>query len=131
LFPTKLLGVIADHGEFPIERIAIDQGGEGRWVGSVGHEESLKLTDLREVFENEVNDEEEKVASGDDDGRARVAEPRRVGSPEEDESGQSDGERSIPRARKKRKREGTKELSGKKRKGRNQGDVSTTFFSDL
>ena len=44
LFPTKLLGVVADHGEFPIERIAVDMGGEGRWVGSVGHEEVLKLT---------------------------------------------------------------------------------------
>ena len=52
LFPTKMLGVVADHGEFPIERIAVDMGGEGRWVGSVGHEEVLKLTDLEEVFED-------------------------------------------------------------------------------
>ena len=60
LFPTKLLGVVADHGEFPIERIAVDMGGEGRWVGSVGHEEVLKLTDLQEVFEDDDGDEEEE-----------------------------------------------------------------------
>ena len=60
LFPTKLLGVVADHGEFPIERIAVDIGGEGRWVGSVGHEEVIKLTDLQEVFEDDDGDEEEE-----------------------------------------------------------------------
>ena len=71
LFPTKLLGVVADHGEFPIERIAVDMNGEGRWVGSVGHEELLKLTDLQEVFaddDDEDNDEEGEGAekSGND-----------------------------------------------------------------
>ncbi|KAK7683851.1 WD repeat-containing protein jip5 [Cerrena zonata] len=58
LLPTKLLGVVADHGEFPIERIAVDMGGEGRWVGSVGHEEVLKMTDLKEVFEDDDGDAE-------------------------------------------------------------------------
>ena len=71
LFPTKLLGVVADHGEFPIERIAVVMNGEGRWVGSVGHEELLKLTDLQEVFaddDDEDNDEEGEGAekSGND-----------------------------------------------------------------
>ncbi|KAM5545918.1 hypothetical protein V8D89_000044 [Ganoderma adspersum] len=58
LFPTKMLGVVADHGEFPIERIAVDMNGEGRWVGSVGHEEVLKLTDLQEVFADDDDDED-------------------------------------------------------------------------
>ena len=69
LFPTKLLGVVADHGEFPIERIAVDMNGEGRWVGSVGHEEVLKLTDLQEVFadddDDEDNDEEGESQEGE------------------------------------------------------------------
>ncbi|KAL4251007.1 WD repeat-containing protein WDR55/POC1 [Abortiporus biennis] len=70
LFPTKLLGVVADHGEFPIERIAVDRDGEGRWVGSVGHDEILKLTDLKEVFEDE--DEEKDEGEGDDDSEEEV-----------------------------------------------------------
>ena len=61
LFPTKLLGVVVDHGSFPIKRIAIDRGGEGHWVGSVGHDEKLRLTDLREVFEGSDGEEEEEV----------------------------------------------------------------------
>jgi len=77
LFPTKLLGVVADHGEFPIERIAVDRGGEGHWVGSAGHEEVLKLTDLKEVFEDEDEDEgagedgeEDEQGSGTSDDEA-------------------------------------------------------------
>jgi hypothetical protein len=65
LLPTRLVGVIADHGDFPIERIAIDHAGEGRWVGSVGHDEVLRLTDLREVFEDE--DERDARADGERD----------------------------------------------------------------
>lgn len=66
LLPTKLLGVVADHGEFPIERIAVDRAGEGQWVGSVGHEEILKLTDLREVFEDDGSEEEDEVEVEDE-----------------------------------------------------------------
>lgn len=58
-----MLGVIADHGEFPIERIKIDREGEGRWVGSVGHDECLRLTDLREVLEDEDADEDNEVGA--------------------------------------------------------------------
>ncbi|EIN14495.1 WD40 repeat-like protein [Punctularia strigosozonata HHB-11173 SS5] len=60
LFPTKLLGIVADHGEFPVERVVVDQAGEGEWVASVGHEEGVKLTHLREVFEDENEDEQDE-----------------------------------------------------------------------
>jgi len=66
ILPTKLLGVVADHGEFPIERIAVDRGGEGQWVGSVGHEEILKLTDLKEVFEDDESDSHEDEEDEDE-----------------------------------------------------------------
>lgn len=68
LFPTKLVDVIADHGELPIERIAVDRGGEGNWVGSVGHDEMLRLTDLREALEEDVkNDDDEDYEDDSDD----------------------------------------------------------------
>src|SRR6266576_2892290 len=81
LFPTNLLGVVTDHGEWPVERIAVGEGrqqlsigsnaakGVGQsvhrrgddddddddennhthgpwWVGSVGHEEVLRMSNL-------------------------------------------------------------------------------------
>ncbi|KAF9255863.1 hypothetical protein L218DRAFT_303555, partial [Marasmius fiardii PR-910] len=88
IFPTKLHGVVADHGEWPVERIAVseitreltldhdddsedisvvreDEQKEDDsptaglwWAGSVGHDEVLKLTDLGSFFSKEPTDED-------------------------------------------------------------------------
>ncbi|KAE9405541.1 WD40 repeat-like protein [Gymnopus androsaceus JB14] len=73
VFPTQLQGVVADHGEWPVERIAVgegmseltvNQGGDRGdnddsnredlpghyWAGSAGHDELLKLTNLASFF---------------------------------------------------------------------------------
>lgn len=131
LLPTKLLGVIADHGEFPIERIAVDKAGEGRWVGSVGHEDVLRLTDLKEVFEDEDREE------GGEGGKGGVGEVEEDGErgeevEREDEQEVSASEESNAPKEKKRKRKKDKDiLSGRAKRGRNQVDVEPSFFSDL
>ncbi|KAI5121586.1 hypothetical protein M0805_009457 [Coniferiporia weirii] len=68
LFPTKLLGVVADHGAFPIERVAVDREGEGVWVGSVGHDEVVRMTDLREVFGDDGDGDGDSDGGGEEDG---------------------------------------------------------------
>ncbi|TBU52287.1 WD40 repeat-like protein [Dichomitus squalens] len=161
LFPTKLLGVVADHGEFPIERIAVDMGGEGRWVGSVGHEEVLKLTDLQEVFEND-SDEDEEAESGsagsdadldmengeggsDEEGETKTGPSKsEVKDAVEDEhvdeeegtkekaADSSDEEDLDPEPRKrKRKKEQDPLHAMKRRKGKNEVEAEPTFFADL
>ncbi|KAI0634224.1 WD40 repeat-like protein [Trametes polyzona] len=145
LLPTKLLGVIADHGEFPIERIAVDMGGEGRWVGSAGHEEVLKLTDLKEVFEDEDEedgdgqeedeDSDAEGGSGDEEDEeegkqqaapeqdVRAEEPRQASSDEEDAA-------EEPRKRK-RKKEKDPLNAAKRKKGKNEVEADPAFFADL
>jgi WD repeat-containing protein 55 len=141
LLPTRLVGVIADHGDFPIERIAIDHAGEGRWVGSVGHDEVLRLTDLREVLEDEderdakaEEDDGEGDTSGDegDEGAQPDLSPAKSGtadgSGEEQESGD---ELDMPKPRKRGKKD-EGDLKGRtQKKGRNQVDVDPSFFSGL
>ncbi|KAI0372471.1 WD40 repeat-like protein [Pilatotrama ljubarskyi] len=154
LLPTKLLGVVADHGEFPIERIAVDMNGEGRWVGSAGHEEVLKLTDLKEVFEDEDQDGSDEAESDDDaEGGSDTAEDR-VDSDDERESvgkvpatategsaaaeaqeaDQSSGDEAEvveePRKRK-RKKEQDPLNAMKRKKGRNELEAEPAFFDDL
>ncbi|KAJ3529736.1 hypothetical protein NMY22_g8874 [Coprinellus aureogranulatus] len=104
ILPTKLLGVVADHGEFPVERIAVGEGAEGNseqdteeetshdtkvkpsvdadedaenednlsrekkwWVGSVGHDDVLRLTDLEGFFRESAKDDQELEADDDDE----------------------------------------------------------------
>jgi hypothetical protein len=138
LLPTKLIGVIADHGSFPIERIAVDRGGEGRWVGSAGHEEVLKLTDLKEVFEDEDKDEgadeecvdeEQNVNGGDGEELEDLSKPSAPGAgadPVEEEEDFDD-----PKEKKRKRRQEKDVLAGRKKKGRNQVDAEPSFFSGL
>ncbi|KAH9947839.1 WD40 repeat-like protein [Amylocystis lapponica] len=154
LLPTKMLGIVADHGEFPIERIAVDLAEQGRWVGSAGHEEVLKLTDLREVFEDDDEDEE-KVESRDDDesgsdqgGDGDASEEADLEAHEnpadpvsadvrEDEEGKvenqdsSDDEDALEKKKRKRKKDKDPMKAIKRKKGRNEVEAEPSFFADL
>lgn len=136
--------MVADHGEFPVERIVIDRAGEGRWVGSAGHEEALKLTDLKDIFEDEEEgedgekeedaseDEGEKVASDDDndDEKVRVASPGAV--EEKAEENDSDSDKEEPQEKKRKRKQEKDPLSRKKgKKGRNELITDASFFSEL
>ena len=48
--------MIASHEDYPIERIKLDRN--GKWLGSVSHDECIKLTDVEDLFE-ESDDEDE------------------------------------------------------------------------
>ncbi|TFK53088.1 WD40 repeat-like protein [Heliocybe sulcata] len=88
LFPTKLLGVVADHGEFPVERIKVDRAGEGRWVASAGHEETVKMTDLKDVFEDEEGGGDGECEEEKDEGQGQ-----KFGVEEENDSDEEGEER--------------------------------------
>jgi hypothetical protein len=146
LLPTHLVGVIADHGDFPIERIAIDRAGEGRWVGSVGHDEALRLTDLREVLEDEEerdarseDEDGEGGASSDEEGEGAhsgllpLAKSETVDEDGGDGGGEHDSgdESDAPKPRKRRKKD-KGDLKGRpQKKGRKHVDVDPSFFMGL
>jgi hypothetical protein len=154
LFPTRLVGVVADHGEFPIEQIAVDHGGEGHWVGSVGHDEMLRMTDLREIFEDEdedegegekeENNEEEKEANegeasdeddNGEDGAQAAPEKASLKRTKEDsgsekevaDSDADDSDAAVEETRKKKRKKD--KLSGRAPKKDVEGDAS--FFTGL
>jgi hypothetical protein len=58
------VGVIATHEEYPIERIKVDRN--NKWLGSVSHDDCVKLTDVEDLFEESDNEEEEDVEMADD-----------------------------------------------------------------
>lgn len=151
ILPTKLVGVVADHGEFPIERIAVDRGGEGRWVASAGHEEVLKLTDLKDVFEDEGGDEDEDEDEdeqkdvGEDEDKNNEAEgqdnlkqdsggdsePEPEAGVEEVNQDSSDDEGVAERGKRKRNKDKDPLQASKKTKARNEMDADGSFFADL
>jgi WD repeat-containing protein 55 len=176
MFPTKLLGVVADHNEWPVERINIGSGiggedieepgdkkgkesgtrvrkssedgecdidegkslGQGRlWVGSAGHDEVLRMTDLNaflvpkdgEAEEDEEEQEQYLGGEGADDHELEdVGENKSKVEEESDEDNESD----TPMVKKKRKRKQEKDpLAVKKKKGRNEMESDGAFFDGI
>jgi hypothetical protein len=179
VLPTKLLGIVADHGDLPVERIGIGGGGsqlnleqasgssknEGKvgkkrksgeeddeqedehqiplhsrwWVGSVGHDEVLRLTDL-EAF---LHESEAKGGEGVDislgaddhidddvDSEAEVAVKETSGRVTADENAESGEDSEAPRV-KKRKHKPEKNPLTKKKKGKNSVEADGMFFNGL
>lgn len=184
ILPTKLLGVVADHSDWPVERIAIGCGTShstldeqdpkstdrhvgnagddddkerseierqrrGRWwVGSVGYDEVLKMTDLEAfLHEARIGDNgdaeecvgrcrEESVDSDEEEGSGIVAQDEAAcvealtaaAAEESDPDSSADEPEPEP---KKRKRKPEKNPLAMKKKGKNTVDVEPTFFDGL
>ena len=170
ILPTKLLGVVADHGDWPVERISIG-GGMGQlliesekdsgtnpsknpknkskishgktveaehqqkrwWVGSVGHDDTLRMTDLEGFFRDAEQVEIGKGALAadirDDDSENEADENIEDDSEKKLEiKGECSEESDIPQP-KKRKHRAEMMNAMKKRKGAIQS--SLTFFDGL
>lgn len=65
VLPHKFLGVVATHEEFPVERIRLDRN--NKWLGSVSHDECLKLTDVEDLFEDSDEDDDMEEDEPDSD----------------------------------------------------------------
>ena len=106
----------------------MDRAGEGRWVGSVGHEDVLRLTDLKEVFEDEDRD------GGGEEGDVGEVEE---GSGEDEEVEKDEQEASaseesnVPKEKTRKRKKDKDVLSGRAKRGRNQVDTEPSFFSGL
>lgn len=179
VLPTKLLGIVADHGDLPVERIEIGGGGGGQlnlelagtsskssrkmgkkrgggeedeyqvethsrwWVGSVGHDEVLRLTDLEDFFRESgvmgaetaehslgADDHIDREVQVDSESEAEVAvkeTPEKVTAEENVESGEDS---EVPRV-KKRKHKPEKNPLTKKKKNRNSVEADGMFFNGL
>lgn len=127
ILPHKLLGIVADHGGMPVERISR----QGNWLASIGHGPEIKLTDLSPLLEGDSEDEDEVQTetpagnlSGSDDEDKRHEKTDRTGIQKVEES-ESDDEAAMMRSNK-RVRPVT--LSNLETSNVNTKD---SFFSDL
>jgi WD repeat-containing protein 55 len=167
VLPTKLLGVVVDHGELPVERVAIGGGtrqltlervggkdernvtkdqrreenedreqneGDGKWwVGSIGHDEVLRMTDLGDFFREDKGDGNAEAGSslsrvGDDDDERISNETEGNTNLGVDANKDS---RNSPQAKKRKRKPEKNNLAVGGKKGRNTLEVDRMFFEDL
>ncbi|KAJ4811229.1 WD repeat-containing protein 55 [Rhynchospora pubera] len=67
ILPNKIIQPLAEHSEFPIERLAFSS--DRQFIGSISHDQMLKLWDLEELLNTpqENNQEENEAVQADSD----------------------------------------------------------------
>jgi hypothetical protein len=152
IHPSKFLGIIAEHGGstdgdkneskegLPVERMKLDR--RGKWLGSVSHDELLKLTDVEGALEGSDSDEEHEN-DGSEEEKDQVTEEQEEQTPaindngepsQEDDSDSSEAGTPPPvfttsGLSKKRRRKESKREEAKKRK--TGSGPSNRFFDGL
>ena len=58
-------GAVADHGDFPVERLALSR--DGKWLASASHDEVLKMTDVGDALEESDEEGEDEEVDEDED----------------------------------------------------------------
>lgn len=126
------MGVIATHEEYPIERLALDRN--KKWLGSVSHDECIKLTDVENIFED-AEDDEGAEAGGDAEDDVEMG-AEKEGSDDEDEEDddeededeemEEDSDSDAPRQAKQSKKNPMGDMGRSARE-----DDTGGFFDDL
>eukprot|EP00939_MAST-03C_sp_MAST-3C-sp1_P002967 g2967.t1 len=69
--PNKLLGIIGHHDDFPVEKIKLSR--DKSLLGSISHDNCVKLWDISYILRDEEDDEEGKASSSPSLGGAAKA----------------------------------------------------------
>ena len=121
VLPTKFMGVIGDHGEFPIERMKLSF--DNKWLASISHNEELMLTNVEDLFEesdNEQNGDEEQSQlhdNNDEEQRQEEEEDERL-----QQQQQQQQQQQMDKPNKKSKKNNNKSI---------EQQQSKDFFMDL
>ena len=125
--PNKLLGVVGEHEDFPIERIALDR--THRLLGSCSHDLTVKFWDISYLY-----DEDEKDSEGSDDNNSddegemdiTTTTTTKYSNMEDVDSADDDEPTTAPPAV-----PAPSLVSGRKKKKKIVRENTTDFFDDL
>ncbi|KAJ8544742.1 hypothetical protein K7X08_017325 [Anisodus acutangulus] len=65
ILPNKIIQPIAEHSEYPVERLAFSH--DRKYLGSASHDNLLKLWDLNELLQDSEDDEKNNSTAEDSD----------------------------------------------------------------
>lgn len=101
ILPNRIIQPIAEHSEYPVERLAFSH--EKKFLGSISHDNMLKLWDLEDILQGSGNTAKSSLAVDDSDS----------------DSDDMDVDTSAPKSKR-----GTKRTA-------NPGQIQGNFFADL
>ncbi|THG13913.1 hypothetical protein TEA_016068 [Camellia sinensis var. sinensis] len=106
ILPNRIIQPIAEHSEYPIERLAFSH--DKKFLGSISHDHTLKLWDMDDLLQGSGNPVKSRSAVADSDS---------------DEADEMDMDDTLPKSS-----QGTKRNNSNKDQGLSS---SNNFFADL
>ena len=128
ILPNKMLGVVGEHGDMPVERMALSL--DRTSLATASHDHTIKLWDVKDLFEEGGGPE---TFGGDGDGAG--GEPaRRAGGAavdEGDESDESDSEGGGGKRKRKNKEKKSKMAGSGEARAAAKKQAAKKFFDGL
>lgn len=84
------MGVITHHNDFPIERLALSH--DKAALASASHDECVRLTDIRDIMDEDSDDEEDGSGDSSDSDSDVEAEGAPAAAPEDVEMSESEAQ---------------------------------------
>lgn len=132
--PNTMVGVLGEHGDFDIERLAASS--DMQMMASASHDNTVKIWDLSILVDDDEEDEEDNDEEEERKMRSAAAaaakEKEEESSDEDEDSDESDGD-GIKRKKKKKKQKRKKKKRGDHRiqKKQTQQNSENNFFADI
>ena len=122
----ETVGVIASHEDYPVERIKLDR--RRKWLGSVSHDECIKLIDVENLFEDSDEEVGEDAKDGIEEDEADHGETMEVAD-EDIGADDSESEKEVVKTKKKKKGKAVIRDSGRSEKTKERSNAA--FFAEL
>ncbi|KAJ8751257.1 hypothetical protein K2173_016438 [Erythroxylum novogranatense] len=88
ILPNRIIQPLAEHSEYPIERLAFSH--DRKFLGSISHDQMLKLWDLDDLLQSSENSQKDQTGAADSDDSDDMdvdANPQRTGKGTKRENG--------------------------------------------
>ena len=128
VLPNKMLGVVGEHGDMPVERMALSL--DRTSLATASHDHTIKLWDVKDLFE-EGSAGLRALGNGDDADASLRAELGVAAVDEGDESDDSDSEAGAGKRKRKKKDKKSKMAGSGEARAAAKKQAAKKFFDGL
>ena len=128
VLPNKMLGVVGEHGDMPVERMALSL--DRMALATASHDHTIKLWDVKDLFE-EGSAGLRALGNGDDADASLRAELGVAAVDEGDESDDSDSEAGAGKRKRKKKDKKSKMAGSGEARAAAKKQAAKKFFDGL
>lgn len=127
--PNKMVGVLGEHGEFDIERLAASS--DMQMLASASHDNTVKIWDLSILVDDEEIENEKEEEEAGKTRSVEKEEEEKEDKESSDEDGDSDDSNAGGKKRKKKQKKKKKKRGEHRIQKKQTQQIGNNFFADI